>query len=249
MIRILELYKSFKKKQVHRGVSLEIKPGETVTVIGGSGTGKSVLLKQIVGLMKPDRGQILINGQNITRMNEEQLHQVQKMIGYVFQEAALFDSLTVAENVGFGLRNLTQASESEIEKITKEKLALVGLTNIEDLKPAQLSGGMKKRVGIARAMAVNPKILLYDEPTTGLDPVMSDVISELILKLKKTGMTAIAVTHDMRSAYKISDRIAMLYEGRILEIGTPDQIKNSKNPIIQQFIQGSSQGPISIHGV
>lgn len=249
MIQISDLFKAFGKKAVHKGISFEVDKGEVLTIIGGSGSGKSVLLKQMVGLIKPDQGEIYVDGKAISHLEEEELQEVQKMIGYVFQEAALFDSLTVAENVSFGLYNLLKFSEDEAKKIVRDKLALVGLSGIEDLKPAQLSGGMKKRVGIARAIALNPKILLYDEPTTGLDPVMSDVINDLILKLKKeTQTTAIAVTHDMKSAYKISDRIAMLYEGKILEIGTPKQIQNSNNPILRQFISGSSFGPIPIPG-
>ena len=247
MIKVENIFKAFRKKPVHQGVSFEVQQGETLTIIGGSGTGKSVLLKQIMGLIAPDQGGIFIDGKNIVGMPEHRLQEVQKMIGYVFQEAALFDSLTIKENVAFGIRNLTKCTESEIEIVVREKLALVGLNHIENLKPAQLSGGMKKRVGIARAIALNPRILLYDEPTTGLDPVMSDVISDLILRLKhKTGMTAIAVTHDMKSAYKISDRIAMLYEGKILEIGTPAEIQHSYNPIVHQFVNGSSHGPISV---
>ena len=246
MIRVVNVYKSFQSQFIHQGISFEVKSGEIFSLIGGSGTGKSVLLKQMVGLLKPDQGEIWIGGKEISRMDEEQLHDVQKMIGYVFQEAALFDSLTVGENVGFGVRNLLKVSESEITKIVREKLHLVGLRDVENLKPAQLSGGMKKRVGIARALALSPEILVYDEPTTGLDPIMSDVISELILELKQSiGMTAIAVTHDMKSAYKISDRIAMLYEGKILEVGTPAEIQKSKNEIVQQFINGVSQGPIT----
>ncbi len=249
MIKVEKLHKSFKGYVVHSGISFDLNKGEILTIIGGSGSGKSVLLKQIVGLVKPDQGTITIDGKEISKLGEDELQEVQKMIGYVFQESALFDSLTVGENVAFGLRNLMRLSPEEIEKIIKEKLALVGLPGIEHLKPAQLSGGMKKRVGIARAIAINPRILLYDEPTTGLDPVMSDVINDLILKLKKeTQMTAIAVTHDMKSAYKISDSIAMLYQGKLLEIGTPSEIQNSKNGIVRQFISGSSSGPIPIPG-
>lgn len=249
-IRVVDVHKGFRDKPVHRGVSLEVMPGETLTVIGGSGTGKSVLLKQIVGLLKPDRGEIYVDGKAISGLGEDELHDIQKMIGYVFQEAALFDSMTVGENVAFGLRNLLGVVGRECEKTVQEKLALVGLNGVENLKPAQLSGGMKKRVGIARAIAMSPQILLYDEPTTGLDPVMSDVISDLIIELKeKTGATAIAVTHDMKSAYKISDKISMLYEGRVLETGTPAQIQNSKNPVVRQFITGSSQGPIPVPAV
>lgn len=247
MITVIDLYKSFKGKEVHRGISFELKKGETLTILGGSGAGKSILLKQIAGLIKPTSGEIWIDGKEITKLDESQLQETQKKMGYVFQESALFDSLTVGENVAFGLFNLMDCKESAAEKIVSQKLSLVGLSGIEQLKPSQLSGGMKKRVGIARAIAITPEILLYDEPTTGLDPIMSDVMSDLILKLKmETGTTAIAVTHDMKSAYKISDRIAMLYEGKILEIGTVEQIRKSANPIVQQFISGSSQGPIPV---
>ncbi|OGR83302.1 MAG: ABC transporter ATP-binding protein [Elusimicrobia bacterium RIFCSPLOWO2_01_FULL_64_13] len=247
MIRVADLRKSFRSKKVHDGISFEVREGETLTVIGGSGSGKSVLLKQVVGLIRPDSGGIVIAGQDITRLDEDGLQAVQKKMGYVFQEAALFDSMTVAENVAFGLCSLMDCDAGSAFKIAKQRLSLVGLYDIENLRPSQLSGGMKKRVGIARAIAMGPEILLYDEPTTGLDPVMSDVVSELILRLKmQSGTTTIAVTHDMKSAYKISDRIAMLYEGKILEIGAPEEIRRSKNPIVQQFITGSSQGPIPV---
>lgn len=247
MIEIRELHKSFGAKTIHNGVTFTVKEGEIFTLIGGSGSGKSVLLKQIVGLIKPDSGSITIDGTEISGLDGDELHEVQKMIGYVFQEAALFDSLTVGENVAFGLCNLMGYKFEDTGPIVREKLALVGLSGAENFKPAQLSGGMKKRVGVARAIAFTPKILLYDEPTTGLDPVMSDVISDLMLKLKReTGVTSIAVTHDMKSAYKISDRIAMLYEGKVLESGTPAQIQNSSNAVVRQFIAGSSVGPIPV---
>ena len=247
MIRVADLHKSFKNKMVHDGVSFEVKTGETLTIIGGSGTGKSVLLKQIVGLIKPNSGEIWVDSEEITKLNEEGLQEVQKKIGYVFQESALFDSLNVGENVAFGLCSAMICEESVGLKIARQKLDQVGLAGIEKLKPSQLSGGMKKRVGIARAIAMSPGILLYDEPTTGLDPVMADVISDLILRLKReSGTTAIAVTHDMKSAYKISDKIAMLYGGKILEVGTPKEIQQSKNPTVQQFITGSSHGPIPV---
>ncbi len=247
MIEISGLHKSFGAKTIHNGVTFTVKEGEIFTLIGGSGSGKSVLLKQIVGLIKPDSGTITIDGTEISGLDGDELHEVQKMIGYVFQEAALFDSLTVGENVAFGLCNLMGYKFEDTAQIVREKLALVGLSGAENFKPAQLSGGMKKRVGVARAIAFTPKILLYDEPTTGLDPVMSDVISDLMLKLKReTGVTSIAVTHDMKSAYKISDRIAMLYEGKVLEAGTPAQIQNSANAVVRQFIAGSSVGPIPV---
>ena len=247
MIRINNLHKSFVGNRVLRGVSLEIEEGETITIIGGSGRGKSVLLKHIVGLLKPEIGEIEIDGQEITRLGIEELAEVQKKFGMLFQGAALFDSLTVGENISFGLRMLTDLDEREIRRIVSEKLSLVGLEGIEQLMPAELSGGMKKRVALARAIATNPKYILYDEPSTGLDPIMADVINNLILDLqKKLKITSIVVTHDMVTAYKVSDRIAMLYQGQIEEIGTPEEIKETKNSVVRQFITGSSEGPIKM---
>ena len=247
MIRINNLHKSFLGNRVLRGVNLEIKEGETITIIGGSGCGKSVLLKHIVGLMKPEVGEIEIDGQEITRLGMEELAEVQKKFGMLFQGAALFDSLTVGENISFGLRMLTDLDEKEIKRRVSEKLPLVGMEGIEQLMPAELSGGMKKRVALARAIAMNPKYILYDEPSTGLDPIMADVINNLILNLQeKLNITSIVVTHDMVTAYKVSDRIAMLYQGRIEEIGTPEEIKETKNPVVRQFITGSSEGPIKM---
>jgi phospholipid/cholesterol/gamma-HCH transport system ATP-binding protein len=217
-----------------------------MTVIGGSGSGKSVLIKHIIGLLFPDRGQVTVDGQALNGLDEEGLNDVRKKFGMLFQGAALFDSLTVWENVGFGLRQHTKMSDQEIRAITTQKLALVGLKDVEDKMPVDLSGGMKKRVGLARAIAMDPQIILYDEPTTGLDPITADAINDLIVDLrKKLGVTSVAITHDMHSAYKISDRIAMLYKGEIQEIGTPDQIKGTANPIVKQFITGSAVGPIT----
>jgi len=247
MIRINNLHKSFIGNRVLRGVNLEIKEGETITIIGGSGCGKSVLLKHIVGLLKPEVGEIEIDGQEITRLGMEELAEVQKKFGMLFQGAALFDSLTVGENISFGLRMLTDLDEREIRRMVSEKLSLVGMEGIEQLMPAELSGGMKKRVALARAIAMNPKYILYDEPSTGLDPIMADVINNLILDLQeKLNITSIVVTHDMVTAYKVSDRIAMLYQGRIEEIGTPEEIKETKNSVVRQFITGSSEGPIKM---
>lgn len=247
MIRINNLHKSFVDNRVLRGVNLEIEEGETITIIGGSGCGKSVLLKHIVGLMKPEVGEIEVDGQEITRLGMEELAEVQKKFGMLFQGAALFDSLTVGENIAFGLRMLTDLEEREIRKRVSEKLSLVGLEEIEQLMPAELSGGMKKRVALARAIAMNPKYILYDEPSTGLDPIMADVINNLILDLQeKLKITSIVVTHDMVTAYKVSDRIAMLYQGRIEEIGTPEEIRETKNSVVRQFITGSSEGPIKM---
>ncbi|MBA7510268.1 putative ribonucleotide transport ATP-binding protein mkl [subsurface metagenome] len=247
MIRINNLHKSFVGNRVLRGVNLEIKEGETITIIGGSGCGKSVLLKHIVGLLRPEVGEIEIDSQEITRLGMEELAEVQKKFGMLFQGAALFDSLTVGENISFGLRMLTDLDEREIRRIVSEKLSLVGLEGIEQLMPAELSGGMKKRVALARAIATNPKYILYDEPSTGLDPIMADVINNLILDLQeKLNITSIVVTHDMVTAYKVSDRIAMLYQGRIEEIRTPEEIKETKNSVVRQFITGSSEGPIKM---
>jgi len=247
MIRINNIHKSFLGNRVLRGVNLEIEEGETITIIGGSGCGKSVLLKHIVGLLKPEVGEIEVDGQEITRLGMEELAEVQKKFGMLFQGAALFDSLTVGENIAFGLRMLTDLEEREIRKRVSEKLSLVGLEGIEQLMPAELSGGMKKRVALARAIAMNPKYILYDEPSTGLDPIMADVINNLILDLQeKLNITSIVVTHDMVTAYKVSDRIAMLYEGRIEGIGTPEEIRETKNSVVRQFITGSSEGPIKM---
>jgi phospholipid/cholesterol/gamma-HCH transport system ATP-binding protein len=248
VIKLVDVYKAFRTNRVLRGANLEIVDGETITIIGGSGTGKSVLLKNILGLIKPDKGEIYVDGQEITVMEEAELLDVQKKFGYLFQGAALFDSLTVIENVGFGLRNLSKLSNADINQRARECIAMVGLKGIENLKPAELSGGMKKRVGLARAIAHKPEFILYDEPTTGLDPIMSDVINELILHLQKQlGVTSIVVTHDMKSAYKISNRIAMLYEGKIILTGSPDEIRTSKNEVVHQFVEGLSQGPITLN--
>lgn len=246
-IRVAGLQKSFGENHVLRGVDLEVKQGESMVVIGGSGSGKTVLIKCIIGLMHPDEGQIYVDGQEVTSLGEKEMNEVRKKFGMLFQWGALFDSLTVWENVGFGLRRQTNHKEEEIRKIASGKLALVGLKNVEDLMPAQLSGGMKKRVSLARAIAMEPEIILYDEPTTGLDPIMADAINDLIIEMReKLCVTSIAITHDIKSAYKIGDQIAMLYEGEIIEIGSPEEIKDSSNPIVQQFIQGKSEGPIKV---
>ena len=246
MIEITNLHKSFGSLQVLRGVNLTVEKGESMTVIGGSGSGKSVLIKHIIGLLFPDRGQVKIAGQILNNLDEQQLNELRKKFGMLFQMAALFDSLTVWENVGFGLKQHTKLSDREIRALATEKLALVGLKDVEDKMPVDLSGGMRKRVGLARAIAMDAEIILYDEPTTGLDPITADSINDLIVDLrKKLGVTSVAITHDMHSAYKISDRIAMLYKGEIQEIGTPDQIKGTTNPIVKQFITGSAVGPIT----
>jgi phospholipid/cholesterol/gamma-HCH transport system ATP-binding protein len=246
-IRVVNLHKTFGENHVLQGVHLEVRQGESMVVIGGSGSGKTILIKCIIGLIQPDEGEIYVDGQEISSMSEREMNEVRKKFGMLFQGGALFDSLTVWENVGFGLRQHKRLSDEEIRRIATEKLALLGLRAIEEIMPAELSGGMKKRVSLARALAMEPEILLYDEPTTGIDPVMADAINELIIRMRdQLSMTSIAITHDMTSAYKIADRVAMLYQGKIVEVGTPEEIKNSTNPIVQQFIHGRSEGPIKV---
>lgn len=247
MIRIKNLHKRFGSKMVLRGLNLEIRPDETMVIIGRSGEGKSVLLKCILTLIEPDRGEIWFNQENILTLKESGRARFRQRCGMLFQGGALFDSLTIEENVSFGLRRMKNYTEERIRRIVREKLALVGLKDIEHLHPAELSGGMKKRVALARAIAVDPEIILYDEPTTGVDPIMADAINELINEMnRKLPVSSIAVTHDMVSAYKIADRIALLHEGRIVEVGTPAQIKRTRNPLVRQFITGSAHGPISL---
>jgi len=246
MIKVVDLYKAFGPKKVLQGANLEIHKGESMVVLGGSGTGKSVLIKCIIGILKADAGEVYVAGQEVISMKEFQLNEMRKKFGMLFQGGALFDSLSVWENVGFGLKQHTRLSDREIKERAVEKLKLVGLFNVENLRTSELSGGMMKRVSLARAICMEPEILLYDEPTTGLDPIMADVINELVIHLKKTiKVTSIAITHDMVSAYKIADKIAMLYKGKIVEVGTPDEIRASKNEVVQQFIHGRAEGPIT----
>ncbi|MCP4482541.1 MAG: ABC transporter ATP-binding protein [bacterium] len=242
MIELKNIYKSFGLKHVLKGVDLFIPEGETFTIIGGSGHGKSVILKHIAGMLMPDMGNVFVDGQNLSCLKNTELFQLQQKFGILFQGAALFDSLTVGENVGFGLKWILKLPPKEIDKIVEEKLEMVDLDKtVANIKPAELSGGMKKRVGLARAIAYDPKYILYDEPTTGLDPITSDVINKLILRLKQElKITAVAITHDMKSAYYISDRIAMLYEGRIIEQGRPSEIKNTRKENVRRFIDGVS---------
>jgi phospholipid/cholesterol/gamma-HCH transport system ATP-binding protein len=247
MIRIENLFKSFGPKKVLQGLNLDIERGESMVIIGGSGTGKSVLIKHIIGLLNPDAGKVFVSGQCVGEMNEGELNELRKRFGMLFQGAALFDSMTVWENVGFGLLAHTNKTKREVREIVGRKLQQVGMKGIEDLMPSELSGGMKKRVGLARAIAMNPEIILYDEPTTGLDPIMADVINNLIIKLQQElDVTSISITHDMVSAYKVATRIAMLYQGEIIYVGTPEEIQNCNNPVVQQFIQGKMEGPITM---
>jgi phospholipid/cholesterol/gamma-HCH transport system ATP-binding protein len=247
MIKVKHLCKSFGIKKVLDDISLEVKDGENLVIIGSSGTGKSILLKNIVGLISPNSGSVYIDDIDITKCTPATLHQAQKKMGYVFQEAALFDSLTIEENVAFGLHSLTSLNQRQIDDRVKNCLSMVGLKDIEKLKPSEISGGMKKRVAIARAIAYQPQYIFYDEPTTGLDPIMTDVISDLIIDLKqKVKITSITVTHDMKSAYKIADRIIMLYKSKIVFNGTAQEILNTDNELVRQFAQGKSVGPIEI---
>ena len=244
-ILIEHLVKRFGDKAVLSDVNLTIRRGETMVVIGRSGCGKSVLLKHMSGLIRPEAGRVLIDGTDITRLQGAELDTVRMKFGMLFQSAALFDSMTVEENVAFPLREHASMPPSAIHDRVRESLELVGLQKIEDRYPAELSGGMRKRVGLARAIAIHPEIVLYDEPTTGIDPIMADTINDLIIALRdRLKVTSVVVTHDMRSAYKVADRIAMLYNGAILQVGTPQEIRGSANPIVQQFIKGESAGPI-----
>jgi phospholipid/cholesterol/gamma-HCH transport system ATP-binding protein len=245
MIRINDLHKSFGQNKVLQGINLHIQNGETLTIIGQSGSGKSVLLKHILGLIQPDRGSIIVDGVDICGSSEAELNNIRRKFGLLFQAAALFDSLTVAQNVSFGLERYRDLSPKELQKRVKETLAMVGLREIEQLMPHELSGGMKKRVGLARAIAYEPEIMLYDEPSTGIDPIRADAINELIIKMKQEfRITSVVITHDMTSAYKVADRIAMLYNGKIVAVGTPEELRKSDNQIVQQFIHGRAEGPI-----
>ena len=247
VIDVRNITKIFGKRKVLDNVNLQITKGETMVIMGGSGCGKSTLLRIIIGTLKPDSGEVLINGKDITKLDEDGLAEVRKKFGMLFQSAALFNSMTVGENVALPLREHTKLNDAIVSIMVKMKLELVGLTGFENLKPAEISGGMKKRVGLARAIAMDPEIVFYDEPGAGLDPIVSSVIDKLITDLsKKLGITSVVVTHEMGSAFRIADRMAMLYQGRVLEVGTPPEIKNSQNPIIQQFITGSPDGPIPL---
>lgn len=242
MIEVRNLQKSFGPQRVLDQVNLRIPSGESVVIIGRSGGGKSVLLKHLIGLLTPDAGEVLIDGQDIGRMNERQLIEVRRKFGMLFQGAALFDSMSVAENIAFALRRQRQCTEAEVGKKVSEALALVDLAGIEHKMPGQLSGGMRKRVGLARAIVYRPEILLYDEPTTGLDPMIADSIDQLIISIRqKLAVTTVVVTHDMRSARRIAQRIFMLYHGKIYATGTPDQIFASQDPVVHHFVNGISE--------
>lgn len=244
MIDIRHVYQTFGDRHILKDVSLSIKEGETMVILGASGSGKSTLLKLIIGLLRPTSGKVLVNGKDMGQLSEEELNEERRSMGMVFQYSALFDSLNVKENVALGLRMHTRLSEEEIDAIVKEKLHLVGLDGIEDLMPANLSGGMKKRVSLARAIALEPKIILYDEPTAGLDPIRSTDISLLIKETQKAlHATSVVVTHDLKSAEMIADRMAFLYKGSFLAVGTAEELYASKDERVRQFMNGLPSNP------
>jgi len=245
VIKAENVFRSFGDRAILNGISLEVYKGETFVIMGGSGCGKSTLLRHLIGALKPDSGKVYLLGKELSSLSEDEMDKIKKKIGMCYQSAALFDSMTVGDNVSLPLREHTKLDKSVIDIVVKMKLEMVGLRGFEDLMPSQLSGGMRKRVGLARAIVMDPEIIFYDEPTAGLDPIVAGVIDKLILDLsKKLSITSVVVTHDMKSVFSIADRVAMLYEGKVLQVGKPDEIKNSSNPMVGQFIAGSPDGPI-----
>lgn len=242
MIELVDVSKAFKEQKVLDHLNLKIEPQQITVIIGQSGGGKSVLLKHIIGLLRPDAGQILIDGIDISPLSEKALNEVRKKFGMLFQEAALFDSMTVGENVAFPLKEHTRLPKKEIDRIVVDKLLQVGLQNVTHKMPSELSGGMRKRVGLARAIALDPKIILFDEPTTGLDPIMCDAVDKLIIETQQvTGATCVVISHDIESTFKIAHKVAMLYRGKIIAEGAPEIVRSSENPIVRNFIEGRAQ--------
>jgi phospholipid/cholesterol/gamma-HCH transport system ATP-binding protein len=239
IIEIKDLYKSFGSSQVLSGINLSVPAGSTLVILGGSGSGKTVLMKHMIGLLKPDKGEVIIDGEDIVPMGPEQLEKIRRKFGMVFQAAALFDSMNVYENVSFPLReHRKDLSEEQMHDLVREKLSVVGLKNVEQKFPSDLSGGMRKRVGLARAIVLDPKIVLYDEPTTGLDPITTDYVDEMILDAKKQlGVTSVVISHDIASAFKVADNIAFLYQGLIVDQGPPSKLRHSEHPGVKLFLQ------------
>ena len=241
-IELIDIHKSFGPKEVLKGFTLTVPEGDTVSLVGFSGSGKSVALKHVVRLLSPDSGEVRVDDQDVAALSRHELYELRRQVGFVFQFAALFDSMTIRENLSMGLIKQGTHTQAEIEQRINESLNMVELEGFEDRMPAELSGGQRKRAGLARAIAFRPKYLLYDEPTSGLDPVTTTVIDRLILKMKKElGVTSLVITHDMKSADRVSDRVAMLFEGRIIEEGTPDEISRSENPIVRGFVDGEPE--------
>ena len=246
-ISLQHLYKSFNGRPVLRDMSIDIQQGESLVIVGGSGTGKSVTLKHIIGLMQPDSGHVYVEGSDLCCMKPMEMNRFRRRFGMAFQEGALFDSMSVFENIAFPLRRHTDLTEEQIRNRVEQCLEQVHLErDVEAKRPSELSGGMRRRVGFARAISLQPAILLFDEPTTGLDPVISDVVADLILEMdSKLNVTTVTITHDMKVAFKIADRVAMLFQGQIVEEGTPYEFQQSQNPIVQQFIEGRAEGPLT----
>lgn len=246
-VKMVGVKKAFGAREILRGVDIDVRSGETMVLLGGSGTGKSVSIRHIIGLLEPDAGDVLVDGVKMNGARKNIRQKLRSRMGVLFQSGALINWLNVYDNVALPLRELRLAPPAEIDRIVREKLAWLGLTPAMHLLPSNISGGMKKRVGVARALTTNPDLILYDEPTSGLDPVMSQVLNELNNKLRRElGVTQIVVTHDMNSAFTIADRITFLYQGRVRVVGTPDEIRNSTDPIVQQFIKGETEGPMQV---
>ncbi|MBL7685773.1 MAG: ABC transporter ATP-binding protein [Deltaproteobacteria bacterium] len=247
MIQIKNLHKSFGPQKVLNGVNLDIPQGQITVILGRSGEGKTVLLKHLMGLILADSGQVLVEGIDVNQLGEHALNEFRKRFGFLFQHAALFDSLNVYENVAFPLKEHTRFSKNQIDQIVEEKLSLVGLKNIQHKMPSQLSGGMRKRVGLARAIALSPQIILYDEPTTGLDPLMTDSVDQLILETqRKLNITSVVISHDIEATFKIADKIAMLHEGRIIEEGNPEAFRKSSIPFVKRFLEGRAGNEVIV---
>jgi phospholipid/cholesterol/gamma-HCH transport system ATP-binding protein len=247
MIKVVDLHKAFGNQEVLKGIHLELETGKITTIIGGSGSGKTVLLKHLNALLLPERGSVLVDGKDMTKLGERELNEVRQKFGVLFQGAALLDSMTIYDNVAFPLREKTKMSESEIRKRVEERLAQVGLAGMGYKYPAEVSGGMKKRAGLARALAMEPEIVLFDEPTTGLDPLLGKSIHQLIRKMHATfGFTGVIVSHDIPEVFRISDRVAMLANGIIEEVGTTQEFLASKNTVVRQFLQGDVEGPLAV---